>query len=69
MILYTPMSPAEIFPHDTNTLASRQFIVYQGRNMYVEQREDGSYQLLQLLSTDPQDFLNDTFTPGTILSS
>ncbi|WP_042223719.1 YlzJ-like family protein [Oceanobacillus manasiensis] len=68
MILYTPLSQEEIFPQQEDVTAKRQCVVHQGKSMYVEQKEDGSYQLLQLLSTDPQDYLNDSLSPGTILS-
>ncbi|WP_099158154.1 YlzJ-like family protein [Virgibacillus ndiopensis] len=66
MILYTPLSETDIFPYSEEAFKSRQCVTYQGKEMYVEQSEDGSYQLLQLLSTDPQDFLDDRFTPGTV---
>ncbi|MEC5422636.1 YlzJ-like family protein [Virgibacillus sp. C22-A2] len=68
MILYTPLSEADIFPQSTDSLTNRQCVTYNGRTMYVEQTSDGSYQLLQLISTDPKDFLDDTYLPGTILN-
>lgn len=68
MILYTPLSTTDIFPHENETTAKRQCVSHQGRSLFVEQKEDGSYELLQLLSTDPQDFLNSNYVPGTILS-
>jgi hypothetical protein len=68
MILYTPLSQEEIFPQQDGAIANRHCVVFQGKSMYVEQKEDGSYQLLQLLSTDPEDFMNDAYSPGTILS-
>ncbi|WP_164215510.1 YlzJ-like family protein [Virgibacillus sp. YIM 98842] len=68
MILYTPLSQEDIFPTANSSYNNRQFISYEGRSVYAEQMEDGSYQLLQLMSTDPQDFLDEKFTPGSILS-
>ncbi|HLR66195.1 YlzJ-like family protein [Virgibacillus alimentarius] len=68
MILYTPLSQTDIFPDSNDSFNNRQWVSYHGMELYVEKRKDGSYQLLQLLSTDPQDFLNSNFTPGTILS-
>ncbi|GAA0448838.1 hypothetical protein GCM10008934_41800 [Virgibacillus salarius] len=35
--------------------------------MYCQQKTDGSLEVLQLLSSDPQDFLNENYAPGTIL--
>lgn len=68
MILYTPLSQEDVFPPENDAHSNRQFISYEGRSVYAEQRKDGSYELLQLMSTDPQDFLDEKFTPGSILS-
>ncbi|AIF43706.1 YlzJ-like family protein [Virgibacillus sp. SK37] len=65
MILYTPLTQEEIFPEEENT--NREYISYEGRTICVNKTADGEYQLVQLLSTDPQDFLNDKYTPGRIL--
>lgn len=65
MILYTPLSLEDIYPQAPEEYSNRQFISHEGRSLYVEQTADGSYQLLQLMSTDPQDFLKKTYTPGT----
>ncbi|MEW9676657.1 YlzJ-like family protein [Lentibacillus sp. L22] len=66
-MLYTPLSELDIFPSSEKHYAKRQCVSYKGRALYVEQQDDGSYQLLQLISSDPQDFLDGTLTPGTIL--
>lgn len=63
MVLYTPLSQSDIFPEDSSS-SNRQCITYQGKTLYVEESKDGSYELLQLMSTDPQDFLNTNFSPG-----
>ncbi|MFC4557179.1 YlzJ-like family protein [Virgibacillus kekensis] len=67
MILYTPLSPNDIFPSEEKDFNNRQCVNYNGKQLYVEQTEDGGYRLLQLLSTDPQDFMNSDYNPGTIL--
>lgn len=69
MILYTPLCESDIFPteEDEKQLA-REYVSYAGKTLYVEKTTDGSYELLQLLSTDPQDYLNSQFSPGTIIS-
>lgn len=66
MILYTPLSQADIFPSNGDDYMKRQCVSYQGRLLYVEEVDKGSYELLQLLSTDPQDFLDRTYAPGNI---
>lgn len=67
MILYTPLSTADIFPEESEDFNSYKFVSFQGKQFYVKETEEGSYQLVQLLSTDPQDYLNDIYTPGNIL--
>lgn len=66
MILYTPLSQTDIFPLDNEDFTKRQCVSYQGRLLYVEEAEKGSFELLQLLSTDPQDFLDVKYSPGNI---
>lgn len=68
MILYTPLSQADIYSEENDNEASRKCVQHDGRLLYVEQLSDGSYELLQLLSTDPQDFLKADYVPGNILS-
>lgn len=65
MILYTPLSQEDIFPDEG--IHNRKFISYQGKTLCVDQLENGTYSLIQLLSTDPKDFLDPTLTPGSIL--
>ncbi|MCP3031250.1 YlzJ-like family protein [Halobacillus sp. A1] len=62
-ILYTPLSEYDIFPQ-TNTDFS---IVYENRNnckVKCHDYGDGKRQIVQLLSTDPQDFMDPTLQPG-----
>jgi hypothetical protein len=66
MILYTPLSQADIFPENSNDYSKRQCVSYQGKLLFVEEVDKGSYELLQLLSTDPQDFLDKKYSPGNI---
>lgn len=67
MILYTPMAQSEVFPQAPEDYQNRQCISFEGKSLYVEQQADGSYLLLQLLSTDPNDFMNEKFIPGSII--
>ncbi len=68
MILYTPLCHTDVFPADETEQNKRQCVQHDGKLLYVEQLDDGSYELLQLLSTDPQDFLKADYVPGNILS-
>lgn len=65
MIIYTPLSEVDIFPAENEAHSKRHCVTFQGKQMYVEEQENGSYQLLQLLSTDPNDFMDQNYVPGT----
>lgn len=65
MILYTPFTESEIFPTSDDDFDNRCCVSHNGKMLYVEETSNGTYQLLQLLSTDPNDFMDTTFTPGT----
>lgn len=67
MILYTPLSESDIFPSQNDKINQRSVITHQNRSVYVEKNEDGNYQVVQLLSTDPKDFMNTQYQPGSIL--
>jgi len=41
-----------------------QYKHYMGRNIIVESQENGKEVIVQLLSTDPNDFLNQFLSPG-----
>lgn len=66
MVLYTPLSMHEIYPDETKPY---KIISYRGKTVVAEQREDHQFQLVQLLSTDPQDFLEQSFVPGSLLKT
>ncbi|RYG73921.1 hypothetical protein EU245_04530 [Lentibacillus lipolyticus] len=66
-MLYTPLAETDIFPVSEAELNKRHCVSHNGRQLYVEEMEDGQFQLLQVLSTDPNDFMNPDYTPGTIL--
>lgn len=68
MILYTPLCETDVFPNEEDNYSNRQCVTHQGKLLYVEKTKDGSYQLLQLLSTDPQDFLDENYSPGNTLT-
>lgn len=68
MILYTPLSELDVFPTSEEDYTKLRSISYEGKNMYVENMSDGNYKIIQLLSTDPSDFLNENYSPGTLIS-
>ncbi|RDW17783.1 YlzJ-like family protein [Oceanobacillus chungangensis] len=68
MILYTPVAITDIYPNTSDLFENRTFIEHEGKLIAVDKNTDGSYKLIQLLSTDPQDFLNDNYCPGTVIN-
>ncbi|MCT1903804.1 YlzJ-like family protein [Oceanobacillus sojae] len=68
MILYTPLSYQEIFPEEQEAGNGIQAIEWQGRTVFVSKNNDGNYQINQLISSNPNDYLNPDFLPGRIIS-
>lgn len=69
MTLYTPIAEFDVFPNQGNNVSERIVATYQSRSVYVEKNDDGNYQIVKLLSTDPKDFMDSNFQPGAILPS
>lgn len=67
MVLYTPLCKNDIFPEELEQ-DKRKYLTIEGKTIYAEELNDGSYKLLQLMSTNPQDFLNANYSPGTIIN-
>jgi hypothetical protein len=74
MFLYTIVPIEVIFgddpetnPSDYRENTSRSFeINYYGRNFLAQSLSNGRLKIDRLLSTDPQDFLNPDWQPGSI---
>lgn len=64
MILYTPICPEEIFSNEEENKIIQ--VNYRGRNVCCKQHVDGGYEIVQLNSSNPQDFLDASFSPGAI---
>ena len=67
MILYTPMAMEDVLQGMDKIAAKRECVPYQGRMFYIDKMENGDYQLAQLISTNPNDYLNQQYLPGTSL--
>lgn len=61
MILYTPLSNEDIFPAENQ--ANLEYVNVNGRTVCVGEQE-GKYTVVQLLSTNPQDFMDTSLKPG-----
>ncbi|WP_203362359.1 YlzJ-like family protein [Bacillus sp. REN10] len=66
MILYTMMPVESIFPH-SETGDEVELIDWQGVPLYVQKAEN-YYRVIRVASTNPNDFLNEKITPGSMIS-
>ncbi|ENH96532.1 hypothetical protein J416_10201 [Gracilibacillus halophilus YIM-C55.5] len=67
MILYTPLAQEDIYQASSSDYQKQSVVQVQEKSCAVERLENGDLRLVQLLSTDPNDFLNEQFLPGTIV--
>lgn len=65
MILYTPLSAADIFPEEQGIRS--ELINCNGKQFLAKNLDNGTYEIEQLLSTDPHDYLNADYMPGNML--
>lgn len=68
MILYTMMPEELIFPTNELDYGKQIIIHYDGIPLLVEQMGDQSYQVIRVMSSDPNHFLDSRCTPGTKIS-
>ena len=68
MILYTMMPSELIFPPEEVEQSKQQLISYQGISMLVEQTDSEHVQIVRILSSDPQHYLNQELCPGSKIS-
>ncbi|WP_442599557.1 YlzJ-like family protein [Neobacillus sp. D3-1R] len=68
MILYTMMPQELIFPTNEVEYGNQMMIQYDGIPLLVEQQADQNYQVIRVMSTDPNHFLDSRCVPGTKLS-
>ncbi|MFE4042016.1 YlzJ-like family protein [Priestia megaterium] len=69
MILYTMMPQELIFQQSYQQEQSQpKLINHNGIPVIVEENEQKQQQIVRVLSTNPQDYLNENYYPGQILS-
>lgn len=68
MILYTMMPHELIFPSEQESYQQQKMITYQGIPLLVEQMDPNNVQVVRILSSDPQHFLDDRVCPGAKIS-
>ncbi|WP_102028274.1 YlzJ-like family protein [Salirhabdus sp. Marseille-P4669] len=67
MILYTPLSMDDIFPEDEREYEKHKWINVEGKMMKVYDHNDGTVELTQMISTNPNDYLDTRYMPGSRL--
>jgi len=68
MIMYTMMPEELIFPIQQDTYEKQQIIQYNGIPLLVEKNELHQYEVIRILSTDPNHYLHAPIQPGTKLN-
>lgn len=68
MILYTMMPPELVYPYESDAYQKYRTINHLGVPVLIESVSDDSAHIVRVLSSDPQHFLDDRFTPGTKIS-
>lgn len=68
MILYTMMPQELVYPTAAEEYGQQFLVSYQGVPLIVEPTIDHTYQVIRIVSTDPQHFLNESLLPGTKIS-
>lgn len=68
MILYTTMPYELVYPCENDAFGKQKLITYQGIEMLVESTDDQNYQIVRIMSTDPQHYMNAACCPGTKIS-
>ncbi len=68
MIHYTPLDLNDVFPVNQTQYSKQKVIDVDGRSVLVDCLEDGNYRIIQLLSSNPQDFLEHTIQPGEMIN-
>lgn len=69
MILYTMMPHEYIFPTDHEMFLSQKVIPCESGQLIVEQVNPNQYRIVRLISSNAHDYLNDKYTPGTIIQA
>ncbi|MDP3487142.1 MAG: YlzJ-like family protein [Bacillota bacterium] len=67
MVLYT-IVPEEIVFQSKEEICASQEIVYNGKRVLVQPIDFKSFKIVQLISSDPSDFLLTDFQPGSIIT-
>ncbi|MBD8068243.1 YlzJ-like family protein [Bacillus sp. PS06] len=65
MILYSIMPQEYIYPPDEREFQKQRVIEMNGVPILVNELNPGEHYIVQVMSSNPQDYLNEQFTPGS----
>ncbi|HHY92863.1 MAG TPA: hypothetical protein GX511_05940 [Firmicutes bacterium] len=68
MILYTPLPLEQVLEGFETYQPQYEELVYRGHKVLVERTGVNQARLVRLLSTNPNDFLDPSFFPGSIIT-
>ncbi|WP_017753815.1 YlzJ-like family protein [Calidifontibacillus oryziterrae] len=68
MIMYTTMPHELIFQENESVFSKRKMMNVNGISLIVEPLSQEECRVVQVLSTNPYDFLYEAYSPGSILS-
>lgn len=68
MILYTMMPQELIFPAEEVTPSKQMMVTFQGIPLLVEMSDQQNVQVVRVMSSDPQHFMDDRLNPGSKIS-
>jgi hypothetical protein len=68
VILYTMMPQELIFPTEMVSASKQMMINYEGVPLLVELTDTQDVQVIRVLSTDPQHYMDDRILPGSKIS-
>lgn len=67
MIMYTTVPHELIFQENLDSYTKQSIIEINGLSLVVEPLSNAECRVVQVLSTNPYDFLNSAYSPGSIL--
>ncbi|KMM38655.1 YlzJ-like family protein [Guptibacillus hwajinpoensis] len=68
MILYTILPHEAVFPPEQSVYDQQNIIEWNGVELLVERTSLTECRVVQVLSTNPQDYLNEATQPGQMLT-
>lgn len=64
MILYTAMPDEWVYQTDSSEYAKQKIVTFEGIPLLVESTGGSDYRVVQVMSTNPNDFMNEYIGPG-----